>query len=78
MAKICHQKIAALPWVEIRNLLKLAYKKKIQLSRGLKGVIPHGTNRRFRCGIPSLPTPPPKDKCSKFCGKTPLTKAKHE
>jgi hypothetical protein len=58
MAKICHKKIAALPWVEIRNLLKLVYKKKIQLSRGLKGAIPpHGTNRRFGSEIPSLPAP---------------------
>ncbi len=78
--KFATKNIAALPWVEARNLLKLGYNRKIQLSRGLKGVIPsHGTNRRFWSGIP---TPSPRRRSAQnganFCGKTPLTKAEHE
>jgi len=60
--------------------LKLVYNRKIQLSRGLRGVTPsHGTNRRFWSGI----QPPTLQRGSaqngaKFCGKTPLTKVELE
>jgi hypothetical protein len=34
--KFATKNIAALPWVEARNLLKLGYNRKVQFSRGLK------------------------------------------
>jgi len=57
--------------------LKLVYNRIIQLSRGLKGVIPSpGT------GGSTVESPPPKMRSfqngAKFCGKTPVTNVEHK
>jgi hypothetical protein len=59
--------------------LKLVYNRKIQLARGLKGVIPSPGTRGS--AVESPPQPPQLGSFqngAKFHGKTPLTKVEHE